>query len=139
MSVETDVVYQGQLRCQATHVPSKGTLITDAPVDNGGQGAAFSPTDLVSAALGTCMLTIMGLAVERSGLDIKGTHIHVTKEMSSSPPRRVSSLRVTITMPKGKNYSEADRKKLEHAAQACPVKHSLHPEISIPIEFIYPK
>jgi putative redox protein len=135
MGVEIDIVYQGELRCQATHGPSKNTVITDAPVDNGGQGAAFSPTDLVATATGTCMLTIMGLVARRSRLDLNGTRVHVVKEMTADPVRRIGTLTVKITLPAGRTFSAEDRAKLERAAMTCPVKQSLHPDVKVSVEF----
>jgi len=78
--------YQGDLHCTATHGPSGRTLETDAPVDNQGRGETFSPTDLAATALATCMLTIMGMAARRLGLDLKGARFEVTKEMSADLP-----------------------------------------------------
>jgi uncharacterized OsmC-like protein len=78
-------IYQGNLRTQATHVASGNTLITDAPVDNNGKGEAFSPTDLVCTALGSCMMTIMGIVAERDNIDLRDTSFQVTKIMSASP------------------------------------------------------
>lgn len=138
MSVEVNIVYEGQLHCKATHGPSGLTITTDAPEDNGGKGEAFSPTDLVAAALGTCLVTIMGLVAQRGGLDISGTRVHVAKDMAAAPLRRIAALRTTITLPKGKKLSQADREKLENAAKLCPVKQSLHPDINMPVEFVYP-
>jgi putative redox protein len=138
MSVEIDISYKGGLHCAAEHGPSKQILSTDAPVDNGGQGAAFSPTDLVATALGTCMATTMGLVAQRHKLDIAGLQIHVIKDMISDPVRRISSLTTRLVFPKGKSFSPADRAKLEAAAKACPVKQSLHPNVKLPIEFVYP-
>ncbi len=43
--------YKGQLRTEATHVPSGNKIITDAPIDNNGKGEAFSPTDLIAGSL----------------------------------------------------------------------------------------
>ena len=139
MAVEIDLVYEGQLRCRATHGPSKTQLTTDAPVDNHGKGESFSPTDLVATALGTCMATLMGIVAERNKLDIAGTEVHVVKEMVQEPVRRIGTLRVTIRVPamKGSRLSLDDRKKLETAAMHCPVHKSLHPDIQTPIEFTY--
>src|SRR5438094_10031833 len=81
MAVEIDIVYEGQLHCVATHGPSGATLPTDAPVDNHGKGESFSPTDLVAAALGTCVMTIMGVVAERHQPYPTGTRSHVHKEM----------------------------------------------------------
>jgi len=139
MSVEIDIVYEGQLRCRATHGPSKTQLATDAPVDNHGRGESFSPTDLVATALGACMTTLMGIVADRNKLDITGTTVHVVKEMIQEPVRRIGTLRVTIRVPaaKGAVLSADDRKKLETAAMHCPVHKSLHPDIQTPIEFLY--
>jgi len=65
MSVTVDVVYEGDLECTLTHGPSGDRLRTDAPVDNRGRGAHFSPTDLVGAAMGSCTLTVMGIVARR--------------------------------------------------------------------------
>ena len=138
VSVEMDITYEGDLHCLASHGPSGQTITTDAPVDNGGRGAAFSPTDLVAAALATCMVTIMGLYARRAGLDITGTRVHVTKDMASFPVRRVSTIKLTVTLPKGKSFTAEQRAKLEKAAELCPVKESLHPEVRMVLEFVYP-
>jgi putative redox protein len=137
MAVKIDLVYQGALSCSATHGPSGITLQTDAPTDNGGKGASFSPTDLVATALGSCMATIMGLVAQRNQLDIEGLKIQVVKEMVTDPVRRIGSLNTRMTFPAGKHYSAADKAKLEAAAKTCPVKKSLCPDIQVEIEFVY--
>jgi putative redox protein len=131
--VEVNVVYQGQLRCKATHGPSGVELLTDAPVDNQGQGASFSPTDLVGTALGTCMMTIMGMAAQRENLDLTGTKVEVIKEMATQPIRRIGKLTVVFTIPTP--VTDVQRTKLQNAALTCPVHKSLHPDIEINTEF----
>ncbi len=136
MSVELDITYDGNLRCTATHGPSRSQISTEAPVDNGGRGTLFSPTDLVGAALGTCLLTIMGKVAERHGWDLRGTRVHVVKEMAAAPLRRVAAIKVTISLPKTREWSAEDRARLRNAAETCPVKQSLHPDVQMPLEFI---
>ena len=138
MAVEINITYEGGLHCAATHGPSRQTLATDAPVDNGGKGAAFSPTDLVATAFGTCMATIMGLVAQRNNLNLDGLQIQVLKEMTADPVRRIGSLKTRLMFPRGATLSAADRAKLEAAARACPVAQSLHPDVKTPVEFIYP-
>lgn len=138
MAVEINITYEGGLHCAAIHGPSKQTLTTDAPVDNGGKGAAFSPTDLVATALGACMTTIMGLVAQRNNLNIDGLQVQVLKEMTADPVRRIGSLKTRLVFPRGKLLSVADRAKFEAAAKACPVKQSLHPDLNTPMEFVYP-
>jgi putative redox protein len=137
MSVEINIIYEGGLHCTATHGPSHRTLNTDAPVDNGGKGEAFSPTDLVATALVTCMATTMGLAAQRNNLNIGGVQIQVIKEMVADPVRRIGSLNTRVVFPSGKLLSAADRAKLEAAANGCPVKKSIHPDVKVPVEFVY--
>ena len=131
--VDIDIVYQGDLHCEATHGPSRARLSTDAPRDNEGKGESFSPTDLVATALGSCMVTIMGIYARRNQIDISGATVHVVKEMIQEPVRRIGSLRVKIAVPK--KVDERHRKALEQAAKHCPVHQSLHPDVKIPVEF----
>ncbi len=131
--VEVDARYLGGLRCEAVHGPSKSTLHTDAPVDNHGKGEAFSPTDLLAAALPCCIMTIMGIVAERHGLAIEGMTARTEKVMSADLPRRIASLRTTIEVPLAADHPQ--RVHLENAAKTCPVHKSLHPEIDAAIEF----
>jgi len=126
--------YAGHLRTEATHVASGNTILTDAPVDNHGRGEAFSPTDLVSAALGSCMMTIMGIVAERHGVDLTGVSWDVTKHMLADP-RRIGQLDVTFRLPA--TLPEKERTILENAARTCPVALSLNPEIRQEVRFEY--
>ena len=137
MSVKIEATYVGELRVNATHGPSGNQLYTDPPVDNGGQGLSFSPTDLVATALGTCVLTILALVSERHELDLSGAKVEVTKEMVTEPVRRIGKLITHVTIPSGLLEDPAMRKRLEAAARKCPVHQSLHPDIESPIEFHY--
>ncbi len=127
--------YAGNLRTEATHLASGNTIITDAPVDNNGRGEAFSPTDLVGAALGSCMMTIMGIVAERNQIDLEGMNLQITKIMAAQP-RRIAEIILTFTMP-SKPYSEKERALLENAARTCPVALSLHPDVVQTVEFVY--
>ena len=133
--VNIQVEYQGDLHCKATHGPSGTELTTDAPKDNQGRGESFSPTDLVATALGTCMLTIMGIAARSLNIDFAGATATVEKEMTATQPRRIQRLAVKIHVPHAP--SPADREKLERAAYACPVHKSLDLDVKIPIEFTW--
>jgi len=134
--VQIEVVYQGTLRCQATHGPSGQTLLTDAPADNHGKGETFSPTDLVATALGTCISTIMGIVAERERIDLDGLKIAVQKEMSAEPPRRIARLSARIVFPRPLDPKQ--RAKLEACAKACPVHQTLLGRVEMPVEFVYP-
>ncbi|MBY0415647.1 MAG: OsmC family protein [Bdellovibrionales bacterium] len=127
-------IYEGDKRCEVTHDPSKTKISTDAPKDNNGRGEAFSPTDLIGAALGSCILTTIAIIGEKQGIDIKGGSFLVTKSMGPAP-RKISELAVEITLPDRLNAEE--RKMLEELAHTCPVSRSLHPDVSVPVIFHY--
>ncbi len=129
-----NIVYQNNLRTEAEHIATGEKIITDAPVDNNGKGEAFSPTDLVATALGSCMITIMAISANKYDIDVTGTNASVKKIMGSDP-RRISEISIDINM--NKNIEEKDRKRLERAALVCPVHKSLHPDLEKKIRFIY--
>jgi uncharacterized OsmC-like protein len=108
---------------------------TDAPIDNRGRGAHFSPTDLVGAALGSCILTVMGIKARDSGWDMKGATAIVTKEMGAEPVRHISRLIVDITMPA--SLDAKARTILERCGHHCPVETSLGDLTKVEISFRY--
>ena len=109
--------------------------MTDAPIDNQGKGETFSPTDMVATALGSCMLTIMGIRARDKQIDIEGAEVETIKTMASDP-RRISKIDIKLTMP-AKGYSQKDKKILEAAAMACPVSRSLHSDLELSINMIW--
>ena len=133
MSVSVEIAYEGQLRCKAIHGPSQCHVLTDAPVDNHGKGAHFSPTDLVATALGTCTLTLLGIVADRHGISLEGTTVKVEKHMVAEPVRRIGRLPVDIYM--GQPIDDKYKDRLIKAAETCPVKQSVHPDIDLSINF----
>lgn len=129
------IIYIGDLKTQATHCKTGNQLITDAPLDNKGKGETFSPTDLLVTSLGTCMLTVMGIAAKENNIAIESTQVRVTKIMANAP-RRVSEIIVEFDMPK-KNFSVQEKRLLENAAMNCPVTKSMHPDFKPTIKFNY--
>lgn len=136
MGVSIEAVYEGNLRCVATHGPSKSKLETDAPTDNMGRGERFSPTDLIATALITCMATTCGIAGQRKGWNLDGLRLAVTKEMSAEPPRRIARLPVEVWGPR--SLDAAARAEFEHIARTCPVYRSIAPGIETPLVFHWP-
>lgn len=122
-------------RCRLEHGPSGTRLATEAPKDNGGTGASFSPTDLVGAALASCVLTTMALAASREGIPLGQATARVEKRMTGAP-RRIGELVLEIDMPAG--LTAAQRARLEEVAHGCPVSRSLHPDVAVPMSFRYP-
>lgn len=132
------IIYKGGLRTEAVHLQSGTQIETDAPTDNNGKGERFSPTDLVATALGSCMLTIMGIAGNTHGYKIAGTEVEITKIMTSNP-RRIGEIVVKMTIKGQDSYSAKEKAIIENAAMTCPVFLSLHEDVKKTVEFLWPK
>jgi putative redox protein len=128
------IIYNGNLRTTATHLQSGTVIETDAPKDNHGLGERFSPTDLVATALGSCMISIMGIASNTHGINIDHTTCDIEKIMAANP-RRISEIVVDIHMKGQDSFSDKQKSILEHAALTCPVYQSLHPDIKKTVTF----
>src|SRR5271157_4571467 len=133
--VNIEIDYPGVLHSDAIHTQSGTRLQTDAPLDNGGKGESFSPTDLVAAALGTCMTTTMDLYARRNGFSIDGAKAIVVTHMVSTPVRRIGKLEIVIQVPLPSVHPQ--RATLEKVALNCPVQKSLHPDLEIPVSFLW--
>lgn len=127
--------YLGGLRVECEHTRSGTRIITDAPTDNNGKGEAFSPTDLCCAALGACAMTIIGIWAERSGVDVLGTRLEISKTMAADP-RRIGKIEVIFHMP-ARNYSDKEKKMMERAAHTCPVHLSLGADVEQIFTFVW--
>jgi putative redox protein len=134
MAVEVLCAYVGELSVRNTHQPSQSVFFTTAPVDNGGTGKYFSPTDLLATAFGSCALTVMAQAVAEKGVDLQNSSVSVAKHMQKDP-RRLSKLVAIFNLPSKCTPSERDL--LERTARECPVNLSLHPEVKVDFVFNY--
>ncbi len=132
-----NIIYKGNLRTISTHVQSGSTIETDAPTDNQGMGARFSPTDLLATSLGCCMVTIMGIKARDMQVDLDGTQIAITKLMKQDP-RRVGGIKVSFEFPASLQLDSKQQTILENAARHCPVAKSIHPDIVQEISFVWP-
>lgn len=131
--VAISVDYLGELHCKATHLPSGSIIETDAPLDNKGKGEKFSPTDLIAAAVGTCIATVIGIYAQSKNLDLTGMRVEIQKEMTKVPPRKVAVLEVQVNVPIELN--DVDKRKFEEIAHTCPVTASLHPDVALRVTF----
>ncbi len=130
-----EIIYKGELRTEMKHLLSGEIVITDAPIDNNGKGGAFSPTDIVAAACGSCALTVMGIAARTHNILLDGTRVTVLKVMINNP-RKISEVHLDFYFPQN-NYSGKEKNILESNARTCPVTLSLHPDIKLDLQFHY--
>lgn len=126
------IEYVGDLRTICIHLQSGTQILTDAPTDNHGKGEAFSPTDLVATALGSCMVSIMAIKSKDLNVDLKDSTVSITKIMQAEP-RKIAKIEVELNMSIA--TSEKNKKILEKSAMTCPVLLSLHPDIEKTVVF----
>jgi uncharacterized OsmC-like protein len=129
------VTYDANLRTTCLHLQSGSSFETDAPSDNKGQGARFSPTDLIATGLGACLITTMGIKAESMDIKLDGAKVDVTKVMLSEP-RRIGKIVIAVTMPK-LDLDEQTKEILERVGRTCPVERSLHPDMELDISFTW--
>lgn len=134
--VSQQTSYLGDLRCRSIHGPSSVELITDAPVDNQGKGASFSPTDLVVTALATCVITTAGMIANRENVRLEGTKVFSEKHMSTEGPRRIAKIALRFEMTKG--IPAGFRPKFDAVVRTCPVRQSMSPDVAIDVSVVYP-
>ncbi|MFY7840868.1 MAG: OsmC family protein [Lacibacter sp.] len=130
----SSIIYKGDLRTEAIHLHSQSIVETDAPLDNQGLAQRFSPTDLVATALGSCMMTIMGIKARDMQIDLTDMKIDIQKHMKSEP-RRIGAIDVTFTFPASLQLDEKQRTILQNAALTCPVAKSIDPAIEQNVVF----
>jgi putative redox protein len=130
--------YQGDLRCRSVH-PSGSALVTDAPRDNHGKGEAFSPTDTLATALLTCAMTTMGIHAQQSRWSLAGMRGSVEKHMTTTPPRRVAKLVMTVTVPAAtaRALDAEARRILIDAGDRCPVRLSLADAVDVESRYVF--
>ncbi|HEV8266872.1 MAG TPA: OsmC family protein [Thermoanaerobaculia bacterium] len=112
----------GATGMELVHEDSGAVIRTSPPKDNGGDGSAFSPTDLAAASLGSCSMTTMALYAQRNGIPLDGVTWEIEKLMHAMP-RRLG--RLTATYRISSPCSDADFARLVAAAKTCPVRLSL--------------
>jgi uncharacterized OsmC-like protein len=128
------IIYNGKLRTTATHLQSGTVIETDAPTDNHGLGERFSPTDIVATALGSCMISIMGIVAQTHDMNVDGTECNIEKIMAADP-RRITEIKAEIFMKGQESFSDKQKSMLEKATYTCPVFYSLHPDLKKTIIF----
>ena len=128
--------YIGDLKTEAEQLKSGSKIMTEAPEDNNGKGEMFSPTDMFATSLGSCMMTIMGIAAQAHGFSVDGMRIETEKIMAANP-RRVAELKLDIYLPR--KYSDREMRFIESSVKTCPVANSIHPDIIKTITYHQPE
>ena|ERR1035437_2700672 len=101
------------------------TVLTDQPVEAGGEGAAPAPFDLFLASLGTCAgIFVLSFCLKR-GIPTDGLELRQTVEWDEVK-HLATKITLEITLPN--DFPEKYRDSLVKTAELCTVKrHLLEP------------
>jgi len=122
----------GNGTCRIEKQPAGLVIETDVPRDLGGPGNRFSSTELLAAALGSCIGSSLAPVASRLQLDPSRIRLTVERHLGSKP-RRLESIDVVIHA--GQDVPDNARRRLLAAARACPVHRSLDAGVSVTIGF----
>jgi putative redox protein len=131
-----EILYKGELRCEAVHTQSQTLIETDAPTDNRGKGEKFSPTDLLCVSLATCIITTIAIKATDLNLNLSGSALAVKKHMYTEP-RRVGKIEIDIKITSDIALDEKNKTILQRVGEGCPVKKSLHPDLEVVVNYIW--
>ena len=114
------------------------TLITDEPVEAGGEDAGPDPYTLLLAALGSCisMTTMLyarrkGWPVERVTVRLRQQRIHAEDCVECEHTKEGFVHRIERSVTFAGNLTDEQRTRLQEIAHKCPVHKTLTSEIVI--------
>lgn len=108
----------GTLR-QEVVVAGKHLIVTDEPVQAGGDDRAAAPHELLPAALASCVSTTLVMFARRKRWDLGEVTVDVDYDHRATPRRCEVVIRVTAEL------SRAQLEILERVAATCPVRRAL--------------
>ncbi|WEK69648.1 MAG: OsmC family protein [Candidatus Chryseobacterium colombiense] len=113
-------------------VAGENTLITDEPVDKGGQNKGFNPFEILATSLASCTAATLRMYIERKEWDVEKINVEV--ELENFPLTKRAVFKRAITF-EGTDLDEEQLKRLHTIADACPVHKILTNEIEILTKF----
>jgi putative redox protein len=108
----------GTLR-QEVVIDGQHRLITDEPVDLGGDGSAPAPHELLPAALASCISTTLVMYARTKGWDLGKLVVDVEYDHRSTPRKFYVAIDLTGELDR------AQLERLEKVARSCPVRRAI--------------
>jgi uncharacterized OsmC-like protein len=127
------LTYDGDQHATALKEPHHNRLAIDCPIT--AKGDEFSPGNLLGISVAGCMLLSMGAVAQRDHLDLKGTVVDIGVTETDRPFPHVDTITLAFDIPK--DFSVADRRKMERAAGLCPIKASFGDETRVTATYRY--
>ncbi|NUP53811.1 MAG: OsmC family protein [Catenulispora sp.] len=106
-------------------------LLVDQPLADGGSDTAPTPTELLAAALASCVAFYAGRFLDRHGFSRRGLRVVTSFTMAEDRPARIAALAVTVTAP---SLPEERRSAFLAVIRHCTVHNTLHQEPQVDID-----
>ena len=103
-------------------------IITDEPIDKGGQNKGFNPYEILATALASCTAATLRMYIDRKGWVVPKIYIEV--ELENYPLIKSAIFVRKISYEKA-SLNEEQLNRLHAIAESCPVHKLLHGNIDI--------
>lgn len=113
-------------------IAGENTLITDEPVDKGGQNKGFNPFEILATSLASCTAATLRMYIDRKEWDVEKIEVEV--ELENFPLTKLAVFKRNISF-EGTNLDEEKMMRLRTIADACPIHKILTNEIEIQTKF----
>ncbi|WP_419868577.1 OsmC family protein [Chryseobacterium sp. CT-SW4] len=123
----------GKTKYYTEVIAGENRIITDEPVDKGGQNKGFNPFEILATSLASCTAATLRMYIERKEWDVEKIDVEV--ELENYPLTKTAVFKRNISF-EGAQIDEEQIKRLHNIADACPVHKILTNEIEINTKFL---
>ena len=106
-------------------------IITDEPIDKGGQNKGFNPFEILATSLASCTAATLRMYIDRKEWDIENINVEVELENFPLTKRAVFKRDISFEGI----LDDEQMKRLHTIADACPVHKILTNDIEILTKF----
>lgn len=122
----------GKTKYYTEVIAGDNRLITDEPIDKGGQNKGFNPFEILATSLASCTAATLRMYIDRKEWNVENIDVEV--ELENFPLTKLAIFKRNINF-EGSELSEEQLKRLHAIADACPVHKILLNEIEIQTKF----
>ena len=122
----------GKTKYYTEVIAGENQLITDEPVDKGGQNKGFNPFEILATSLASCTAATLRMYIDRKEWEVEKIDVEV--ELENFPLTKLAVFKRNISF-EGDGLSEEQMRRLHAIADACPVHKILTNEIEIQTKF----
>ncbi|WP_299182391.1 OsmC family protein [uncultured Chryseobacterium sp.] len=122
----------GKTKYYTEVVAGENLLITDEPVDKGGQNKGFNPFEILATSLASCTAATLRMYIDRKEWDVEQINVEVDLENFPLTKRAVFKRNISF---EGTVLDQEQLKRLHTIADACPVHKILTNDIEILTNF----